>query len=72
MSEGCSQEVDFSSGVMVEEGGTVWRVWIVGVVGVKETRRRLRRWVVVGGRRRGTMEDDVVVRVGGKCGSGSH
>ena len=43
MSEGWSQEVDFSSGVMVEEGGTVWRVWIVGVVVVKATRRRLRR-----------------------------
>ena len=72
MSEGCSQEVDFSSGVMVEEGGTVWRVWIVGVEVVKETRRRLRRWQwVVGGKRRGTM-DDVVGRVGGKCGSGSH
>ena len=43
MSEGWSQEVDFSSGVMVEEVGTVWRVLIVGVVVVKETRRRLRR-----------------------------
>ncbi len=56
MSVDWSQEVDFSCGVMVEEGGTVWSVWMVGVEVLKETRRRLRRSAVVGGGGSGTMD----------------
>ncbi len=68
MSAGRSHEVDFSTGVIAEEGGTAWRAWMVGVESVKDTRRRLRRSV---GGSRGTIEaarvdDDVE-----KCGSGS-
>jgi len=67
MSEIWSHVADFSSGVMVEDGGMFPREWIVGVAVVKETRLLLCLWR---GGMRGTM-DAAVACVVCKCGSGS-